>query len=188
MTTTYLGSGDASKHRRDYRPDWLDNLADDVTIEGSVLTGIAEGPEAIRAILGFARTLYEYQEFNYVGPYGDDGFVEDYTSVVRGEPIGSVVVIRFNEAGQDRPDRGQPPAAALGAALVPAHGRALRRHALRAVLPQPRRGGGAARGGRCCSRVKSCSDGGGLTAAEQPRRQHCGCAAELIELYRKKTR
>jgi hypothetical protein len=44
-----------------------------VTIEGSVLTGIAEGPEAIRAILSFARTLYEYQEFDYVGPYGDDG-------------------------------------------------------------------------------------------------------------------
>jgi hypothetical protein len=99
-TTTYLGSGDVGKHRRDYKPDWLDNLADDVTIEGSVLTGIAEGPEAIRAILGFARTLYEYQEFNYVGRYGDDGFVEDYTSVVRGQPIGSVVVIRFNEAGQ----------------------------------------------------------------------------------------
>jgi hypothetical protein len=52
MTTTYLGSGDASRHRRDYMPEWLDNLADDVTMEGSVLTGIAEGPEAIRAILG----------------------------------------------------------------------------------------------------------------------------------------
>ena len=65
-----------------------------------MLTGIAEGPETIRAILGFARTLYEYHEFNLVGPYGDHGFVEDYTSVVRGEPIGSVVVGRFNEAGQ----------------------------------------------------------------------------------------
>lgn len=100
MTTTYLGSGDASRHRRDYRPEWLDNLADDVTMEGSVLTGIAEGPEAILAILGFARTLYEYQEFNFIGAYGDRGFVEDYTSVVRGQPIGSVVVVRFNEAGQ----------------------------------------------------------------------------------------
>ena len=69
-------------------------------MEGSVMNGIAEGPEAIRAILGFARTLYDYQEFNYVGPYGDDGFVEDYTSTVRGEPIGGVVVIRYNEAGQ----------------------------------------------------------------------------------------
>jgi hypothetical protein len=55
--TTYLGSGDASKHRRDYRPEWLDNLADDVTMEGSVLTGIAEGPEATRAILGFGVTF-----------------------------------------------------------------------------------------------------------------------------------
>jgi hypothetical protein len=97
--TTYLGSGNASKHRRDYRPDWLDNLADDVTMEGSVLTGILEGPEAVREILGFARTLYDYQEFSYLGPYGDHGFVEDYTSVVHGDPIGSVVVIRFNEAG-----------------------------------------------------------------------------------------
>ncbi len=59
-----------------------------------MLTGIAKGSEAIRAILGFARTLYEYQEFNFVGPYGDDGFVEDYTSMVRGEPIGSLVVVR----------------------------------------------------------------------------------------------
>jgi hypothetical protein len=100
VTTTYLGSGDASRHRQDYQPHWLATLADDVTMEGSVLTGIAEGPEAIRAILGFARTLYEYQEFNYLGPCGDDGFVEDYTSVVRGEPIGSVVVVRFNAAGE----------------------------------------------------------------------------------------
>jgi hypothetical protein len=99
-TITYLGSGDTSTHRRDYHPAWLDNLADDVTMEGSVLIGIAEGPEAIRAILGFARTLYDYQDFNYVGPYGDRDFVEDYTSVVRGEPIGSVVVVRFNDAGQ----------------------------------------------------------------------------------------
>ena len=84
MTTTYLGSGDASRRRLDYRPEWLDNLAGDVTMEGSVLTGIGGGTEAIRAILGFARTLYEYQEFNFVGPYGHDGFAEDYTSMVRG--------------------------------------------------------------------------------------------------------
>lgn len=98
--TTYLGSGDASKHRRDYRPDWLDNLADNATMEGSVINGIAEGPDAVRAILAFARTLYDYQEFNYVGPYGDRDFAEDYTSMVRGQPIGSVVVVRFNDAGQ----------------------------------------------------------------------------------------
>jgi hypothetical protein len=38
ITTTYLGSGDASRHRQDYRPEWLDNLAGDVTMEGSVMT------------------------------------------------------------------------------------------------------------------------------------------------------
>lgn len=43
----------------------------------------------------------------------------------------------------NRPDRGQPPPTALGAALVAPHGRALRRHRIRAVLPQPRGGGGA---------------------------------------------
>jgi hypothetical protein len=83
ITTTYLGSRDASRHRPDYRPEWLDNLADGVTMEGSVLTGIAEGPDAIRAILAFARTLYEYQEFNYVGSYGDNGFVEDHRARLR---------------------------------------------------------------------------------------------------------
>ena len=99
--TTYLGSGDTTTHRRDYTPAWLLSLAEDVTMEASVLTGIVTGAEAVRAILGFARTLYDYQEFIYAGEYGDHGFAEDYVSRIRGgQPIGSVVVVRFNEAGQ----------------------------------------------------------------------------------------
>ncbi|RLP83221.1 hypothetical protein D9V34_08310 [Mycetocola lacteus] len=98
--TSYLGSGNPATHRTDYTPEWLGNLAEDVTLEASVLNGILRGPEAVRTILGFARTLYDYQEFNFVGPYGDNGFVEDYTAIFRGNPIGSVVVINFNEAGQ----------------------------------------------------------------------------------------
>jgi hypothetical protein len=98
--TTYLGSGEVSRHRTDYTPEWLDKLADDVTLEASVLSGIVEGPDAVRSILGFARTLYDYQEFNFVGPYGDNGLVEDYSASFRGEPIGSVVVIRYNDDGQ----------------------------------------------------------------------------------------
>jgi TetR/AcrR family transcriptional repressor of nem operon len=62
--TTYLGSGDVSTHRTDYTPEWLGKLADDVTLEAAVINGVAVGPEAVRAILGFARTLYDYQEFN----------------------------------------------------------------------------------------------------------------------------
>ncbi|MEU4197976.1 hypothetical protein AB0E69_39195 [Kribbella sp. NPDC026611] len=97
--TTYLGSGDVSTHRTDYTPEWLGKLADDVTLEAAVMNGIATGPEAVRAILGFARTLYDYQEFNVLGRYGESDFVEDYVATVHGEPIGSVVVIRYNDAG-----------------------------------------------------------------------------------------
>lgn len=98
--TTYLGSGDETTHRRDYTPPWLADLAGDVTMEASVMTGIVTGADAVREILGFARTLYDYQEFVYAGDYGEHGFAEDYVSRVHGEPIGSVVVVRRNEFGQ----------------------------------------------------------------------------------------
>jgi hypothetical protein len=100
MSATYLGSGDPNTHRTDYTPEWLGRLADDVTVEASVMNGIARGPEAARAILSFARTLYDYQEFNVIGRYGESDFVEDYVATVHGEPIGSVVVIRSNDAGR----------------------------------------------------------------------------------------
>jgi hypothetical protein len=99
---TYMGSGDEARHRTDYYPEWLDNLADDVTLEGSVLNGAVQGAEAVRALLAYARTLYDYQEFNFAGPYGDNGFLEDYTAQVHGAPIGSVVTVSRNAAGQTR--------------------------------------------------------------------------------------
>jgi hypothetical protein len=97
---TYLGSGDPTSRRNDYYPEWLDHLADDVTLEGSVLNGIVQGADPVRTLLGYARTLYEYQEFNFAGPFGDNDFIEDYTSQVHGEPIGSVVTITRNATGQ----------------------------------------------------------------------------------------
>ena len=97
---TYLGSGDPDRRRNDYYPEWLDHLADDVTLEGSVLNGTVRGAQTVRTLLAYARTLYEYQEFNFAGPYGDNGFLEDYTSQVRGEPIGSVVTVTRDAAGQ----------------------------------------------------------------------------------------
>jgi hypothetical protein len=84
----------------DYYPAWLDDLADDVTLEGSVMNGSVQGAQAVRTILGYARTLYEYQEFTFAGDIGANGFLEDYTSRVAGQPIGSVVVIGRNPAGQ----------------------------------------------------------------------------------------
>ena len=84
----------------DYRPVWLNNLADDVTIEGSAMNGVAQGSEAVRSIVTFIRTLYDSQEFTFAGPYGENRFLEDYIAHVRGEELGNVVLITRNEAGQ----------------------------------------------------------------------------------------
>jgi hypothetical protein len=97
---TYMGSGDPARRRTDYYPAWLDNLADDVTGEGAAMEGAAQGAEAVRTIVVTARALYEYQEFNFAGPYGDNGFIEDYTTQVHGEPVGVVVTVTRNAAGE----------------------------------------------------------------------------------------
>jgi hypothetical protein len=97
---TYTEDGDPEGRYADYYPAWLDNLADDVTIEGSLLDGAALGPDAVRTIVGAIRTLYERQQFNFAGAYGDNGWLEDYVAQVRGEPIGCAVVVTRNAAGQ----------------------------------------------------------------------------------------
>jgi hypothetical protein len=84
----------------DYRPVWLNSLADDVTIEGSAMNGVAQGAEAVRSIVTYIRTLYDSQDFNFAGPYGENSFLEDYTAWVRGEPLGNVVLVTRNAAGQ----------------------------------------------------------------------------------------
>ena len=97
-TPTYLRSGDPAL--ADYFPAWLDNLADDVTLEGSMMNGAVQGADAARSLLVYIRSLYAGQEFSYAGPYGDSGFLEDYTARVHGEPIGCLVLITRNAAGQ----------------------------------------------------------------------------------------
>ena len=103
--TTYVpplyipGSGDPTRKRNDYYPWWLDNLADDATGEGAFMQGAAQGADAIRSLVTYARTLYEYQEFNYFGDYGGDRFIEDYTTQIHGEPTGVIVTVTRNAAG-----------------------------------------------------------------------------------------
>ena len=84
----------------DYQPVWVASLADDVTIEGSAMNGVVQGAEAVRSIVTYIRTLYDDQEFNFAGPYGENGFLEDYTARVRGEQLGNVVLVTRNAAGQ----------------------------------------------------------------------------------------
>src|SRR5262249_53424804 len=97
IVTDFADNKTAAKN---YFPVWLNNLADDVTLEGAMMNGAVRGPDAVRTLIGFVRTLYEEQQFSFAGPYGDDGFVEIYNSRVRGEPIGSVVMVTRNPAGE----------------------------------------------------------------------------------------
>ena len=100
-TPTYITRFDGVRvPATDYHPVWLDNLADDVTIEGSAMNGVAQGAEAVRSIVPYIRTLYDDQEFSFAGPYGENGFMEDYTARVSGEEIGNVVLVTRNAAGQ----------------------------------------------------------------------------------------
>ena len=65
-TPTYTGGGARAGRFTDYYPAWIDNLADDVTVEGSMMDGVAVGPEALRTIVGTIRTLYgDSQAFHF---------------------------------------------------------------------------------------------------------------------------
>jgi hypothetical protein len=95
---TYVGSGDPAL--RNYYPAWLDDMADDATLDGSLLDGAVEGAEAVRAIVTAIRSLYDRQEHKFAGPYGESGFLEEYIAEVRGAPLGCVVLVTRNAAGK----------------------------------------------------------------------------------------
>jgi catechol 2,3-dioxygenase-like lactoylglutathione lyase family enzyme len=97
---TYLGGGDPAGRFTDYYPAWVDNLADDATVEGSMLDGAVQGADAVRTIVTTIRLLYARQAFNYAGPWGDNRFIEHYTARVRGRPIACVALVTLNDAGR----------------------------------------------------------------------------------------
>ena len=57
---TYMG--------KPYYPVWLDNLADDATLEAAAMDGTAHGAEDVRKIVVAAREVYDNQEFRFAGP------------------------------------------------------------------------------------------------------------------------
>ena len=85
---------------KDYYPKWLDNLADDATLEGSMLDGAVQGAEGVRSVVAMIRSFYGRQAHKFAGPSGDGGFLEEYVAEVRGEPIGCVVLVAYNDAGE----------------------------------------------------------------------------------------
>lgn len=99
VAAEYLRPGDPAL--ADYYPAWLDNLADDVTVEGSMLDGAVQGADAVRSIVVGVRELYgDSQEFHFAGPCGDNGWLEDYIARVEGNPLGCVNLVTRNAAGK----------------------------------------------------------------------------------------
>jgi hypothetical protein len=97
---TSNGSSDSTGKRTSYYPWWLDNLADDVTGEGAAIQGTLRGAEAVRTLVLDARALYEHQTFQFTGDYGEDGFLEEYTCLIKGEPTSAVVTVKRNTDGK----------------------------------------------------------------------------------------
>ena len=94
----YLGNGDPAL--KNYYPAWVDKMADDATVEGSMLDGAVQGAEAVRSVVLTIRSMYDRQEFKFAGPCGDNGFLEHYVAEVRGQPLGCVVLVTRNASGQ----------------------------------------------------------------------------------------
>ena len=100
IVDAHMESGAPARSLIDYYPAWLDNMAVNATVEGSMLDGVVQGADAVRSVVLTIRSLYEHQEFKFAGPYGDNGFLEDYVAKVNGEPIGCVVLVTRNASGQ----------------------------------------------------------------------------------------
>ena len=135
MTST--GSDDLTGRLAGYYPAWLDNLADDVSLEGSMMDGFVQGAEAVRAVIASIRTRYDYQDFHAVGPFGDK-------PGSRIAPPGSAASRSRTSPWSpatppaDAARRGQLQAPQHSAGLVPAAGREVRRHPRRRALPDQR--------------------------------------------------
>jgi aliphatic nitrilase len=95
----YTRFGDVDPSLADYYPTWLDSMAEDVILEGSMFDGVIQGREAVRNVVSTIRSLYSRQQHTFVGNYSG-GFLEEYRAVVHGEPLGCVVLVTFNAAGQ----------------------------------------------------------------------------------------
>jgi hypothetical protein len=98
MTSTE--SNDLASKSTSYYPWWLDKLAKDCTGEGAAMQGVLHGADAVHELVTEARKHYENQQFQFTGDYGADGFLEEYTCKIQGEPTSVVVTVKRNAAGE----------------------------------------------------------------------------------------
>jgi hypothetical protein len=86
---------------KNYYPKWLDILAADATLEGSMIDGVVVGAEGVRSVVTTIRQFYARQAHRFAGSSGDGGFLEDYVAEIQGgESIGCVVLVAYNAKGE----------------------------------------------------------------------------------------
>jgi hypothetical protein len=98
---TYTHFGKVDPSLANYYPKWLDDMADDVVLEGSMFDGAIQGRDAVRNVVSTIRSVYDRQQHTFAGEY-PGGFLEEYAAVVRGEPLGCVVLVSFDSAGRTK--------------------------------------------------------------------------------------
>ena len=81
-------------------PPWLAKLADDATLEATVLKRPIEGKELIVALLREAIPLYDFQNFTYRGEVGTNFFMESYRAEIQGVPVECAVWVHINGNGE----------------------------------------------------------------------------------------
>jgi hypothetical protein len=81
-------------------PPWLAKLAEDATLEATILKRPIEGKQNILALLKHAVPLYDFQDFTYRGDFGSDFFMESYRAAIRGVAIECSVLVHKNAAGE----------------------------------------------------------------------------------------
>ncbi|PYE27802.1 hypothetical protein C7410_101133 [Paraburkholderia silvatlantica] len=81
-------------------PLWLARLAENATLEATVLKRPIEGRADILSVIKHAVSLYEFQQHSYKGEIGNNLYMESYRSQIQGVPIETVVVAHLNEQGE----------------------------------------------------------------------------------------
>ena len=109
--------------------------------------GGGRGPHRHRRSPG----LYDRQDFNFVGRWDDNSFIEDYTVDVRGVPAGAVHVITCNADGEEQHIVVNYPTTQLVDVLLRLVAGEARRNAVRRLLPLGR--------GRAAMSITSVSTG-----------------------------
>jgi hypothetical protein len=84
----------------DYHPVWIHNMADDVTLESSLLNGLVRGKEAVQSIGTCIKKTYDRQEFEFAGFYNGNIFLESYTGWFHDTSVRCLVMVARNDAGQ----------------------------------------------------------------------------------------